>query len=623
MKMSRFLLSRRARRQLMQLLFALPLASIGTEMAPWVPEPLKIEQPKFITPAEVILQLGGEFRPMDTVAIRDMGGEWKFSGVETSHVPFPAEPDQPAFARPDFDDSAWGTIQVPRNWYTDERFSYDKFLNSSGTATSEGKNFFRGWYRRTFELKPEECSARRILLNFDAIGYEGTVFVNGRKIGVAHGEFVPTRFDITDAVQPGRNTLAVRVLTDFRPIGQKEFKVGHTYGAAWSPRHIKGGIWQPVTLRIEPEIRFENIRIATHVSDGEIEIQCAMDNHTGEVQTRVISAFITDAAAPSANAENTRHTIGIFRLNPGITPIRSVFRLNKPPKLWEIRNPALYFLTLICSESGRSGRDAGAVGSAAVTRFGFREFTTENMHFKLNGKPVYLFGENLSSSSFGGNRPEAEDRWQLRNEIIQRLAAGCVILRTAHMPAIRMATEIADELGMMIYDEWSFCFSVGTMDEPRFEAANLDELKRFLLRDFNAPSVVMWSLGNEVRHRTDPAALRQLRKQSALVRSIDFQKRPIVSFSGNANLDNFGREKIDGDVLDLHTYHGIENSAWTRFQEHMNYNYQLAAAIYGDGQNLKMPQIAWEAVGYSRGWLAPGSGVPPRQPGTIPRIREI
>ena len=89
------------------------------------------------------------------------------------------------------------------------------------------------------------------------------------------------------------------------------------------------------------------------------------------------------------------------------------------------------------------------------------------------------------------------------------------------------------------------------MDEKKLEANNLPELERFLLADYNHPSVVMWSLGNEVSHRRDPAIARQLAKQSKLARRIDLQKRPICAFSGNGNVDSYGRADIDTDVIDL------------------------------------------------------------------------
>ncbi|NCB30909.1 MAG: hypothetical protein EOM66_05815, partial [Clostridia bacterium] len=82
-------------------------------------------------------------------------------------------------------------------------------------------------------------------------------------------------------------------------------------------------------------------------------------------------------------------------------------------------------------------------------------------------------------------------------------------------------------------------------------------MKQFVLQDYNHPSVVMWVLGNEVEHRRDPALVRQLRKQIALVRELDLQKRPIAAFAGVGNLINYGSAKFDTDVIDYHLYVGI------------------------------------------------------------------
>ena len=166
------------------------------------------------------------------------------------------------------------------------------------------------------------------------------------------------------------------------------------------------------------------------------------------------------------------------------------------------------------------------------------------------------------------------------------------------MPVRREFLDAADELGMMIYDEWSCAFITG-MNEKEFEKNNLPELERFLRADYNHPSVVMWSLGNEVPHWRDPAILRQLAKQSALTRRIDRQKRPLCAFAGNGNVDSYGRSYIDTDVVDLHLYTGM-TEAWTRWDRVFDGYYNMCAGVFGDGKRITKPVIISECIG--GGW---------------------
>ncbi|MBS1369697.1 MAG: hypothetical protein HPZ91_07035 [Lentisphaeria bacterium] len=565
---------------------ALSAPARQNEMAPYLPPEREIAEKSFLSPEEVVVRLPGGtlLKPGDYVRTIDLGGEWKFNGIRLSATPFPADAElSSGFAGEQFDDSCWEKIRVPLNWYRDPRYSYGKFHN-------EEKPFALAWYRRSFELKPSELSGRRLLLQFDAIGYEGLVFVNGKPAGRAHGEFVPSEFDITGLARPGKNTLAVRVCSDFQAKPSTGIKNSRTYGAKWWWENVKGGIWQPVRLRIEPEIRFGKLLIAPRLDGERLDVRGVLENHTGKTQTVNFGGVVSDAERLSANGKNCEKTFPPLTLKPGRTPFRVEIPLNRP-KRWAPAEPNLYYLTLYLS-------DGKNIMAAGTERFGFREFGTNGPEFRMNGKHIYLFGENLSSTNYGGfGRSEKEEESLIRTFMKRHLKAGVVILRTAHMPATRAVIRIADELGMMIYDEWSYCFTIPNMNEPEFEKTNLNELERFILRDFNAPSVVMWSLGNEVGHGSRPEAFRQLAKQIELTRKIDFQKRPVVPFSGVGGIAQYGSGKFDADVIDLHTYLGIVDRPWTHFKTEMDHHADAIGKIYGG----KVPLITWECIGYTWG----------------------
>lgn len=535
----------------------------------------------------------GRFRPAEMQWSKSLDGRWKFSGLTSSATPFTAPcATELEFVQSGFDDSNWEDIRVPLNWYRVPKYSYGKVLKTGGSIDpasaggSDGKqvvnSYFKGCYRRIFEL-PTPLPAGRLELQFDGIGYEAEVYVNGRHAGHHQGDFVPSRFDVTELAKPGENLVALRVLSDFRP---QNGKFTRTYGAMWDSTCFKGGIWLPVRIVARPAPRIDRMLLTPDMK-GNLRLDYTVEN-TGKDPVTVTPG-ITVANARDF-AECTQREFPAVTLVPGTN--RGTLELACPdPKLWSPETPELYYATL-------HFRTGDKVLCAEIARFGFREFRIDGTKFTLNGKPVYLCFESAHSVRFGGYDTPDGNSVPPRTVIEGHLKKGYNMLRTAHMPVRQEVLDLADELGMMIYDEWSCSFITG-MDEKKFEANNLPELERFLLADYNHPSVVMWSLGNEVSHRRDPAIARQLAKQSKLARRIDLQKRPICAFSGNGNVDSYGRADIDTDVIDLHLYTGI-NRVWTEWNSVFDLYYKWCAEVFGDGKRLEKPVIISECIG--GGW---------------------
>lgn len=117
---------------------------------------------------------------------------WKISELETAVKPFPADADQErGIERPEFDDSGWDEIAVPLNWY----LKYPE-------KQSLREPYVKGWYRTTFDLAATELKQRRVILKFDVIGCDATLFLNGREVGRHLGDFTAFELDVTDAARP-------------------------------------------------------------------------------------------------------------------------------------------------------------------------------------------------------------------------------------------------------------------------------------------------------------------------------------------------------------------------------------------------------------------------------------
>lgn len=572
---------------------ALAVCCIGET---WIPRDMTLPEHTTLLPrdqVEVQMPSGKQFKPSNLIRTTSLAGEWKFSGLESSETPFPATAREDSdFAAPDFDDSDWKMIRVPLNWYRNPATSYEKVLKytaasdlkAGATIQRLSNPFFKGCYRHSIDL-PNPLPPGRILLRFEGVAYEAELFVNGQKAAGHHGSFTSWTPDITPYVKSGKNLIALRVFFDIAPIGN----VTHTYGTLWGATNMNGGIWLPVSMIFAPESLITDLRITTReVEKGTLRIDYTVTDPGGRPLSLTPGVAVTPAgekAAPSPASEFPAITLenGTYS---GTLEIQV-----DHPKLWSPDSPNLYYCTLYF-------RCGNTVTAVRLERFGFRDFRATDTGFTLNGKPITLFMESAHSLNFGGYPTKDGHCARPRERFEEFRRKGYNILRTAHHPVGQDVLDAADETGMMIYDEWGFAF-IEQIDEKKFEENNLPELKQFVLQDYNHASVVMWSLGNEVEHRRDPALVRQLRKQIALVRELDLQKRPISAFAGVGNLLNYGNAEFDTDVIDYHLYVGI-TKPWTQWNRDFQRLYDDCARLYGNGKTLNKPIVISECIG--GGW---------------------
>ena len=268
------------------------------------------------------------------------------------------------------------SIATGLNWYL-------KYPEKQTTVTP----YVRGYYRTSFDLTPEELQNRRVLLNFDVVGYDAEVFLNGVKVGGHHGDFTPFRLDATEAAKPGKNVLAVRVLSDNGPTFGVQRKVAHTYGSQWAINNIKGGIWQDVTLSLEPQLRAERLTVTPDLASSSVSVDCRVVNPGSRPVTVSAAGRAVSAMKREAGAVAGETSLAGLTLKPGVNDFTLTVPL-KNPRRWGVASPYLYdFLLTLAGEDGE-------IVSAASARFGFREFRIADGRFLLNGEPLFVHGSN-------------------------------------------------------------------------------------------------------------------------------------------------------------------------------------------------------------------------------------
>ena len=531
----------------------------------------------------VMMRVGNmTIRPADFTLCRSLAGKWRFKGLDRQTMPFGPTLDlERRMLSPNTDDKDWMTIDVPLNWWADDRFAYDKVLDRAKGM------YFRGYYRRNLTVR-NPFDGKRRFLRFEEIGAEAEIYVNGSLAGCHVGDFVPCEVEITEFLKSGENIIGVRVLADWGPVKKDGVEIfTRPYGAHWGHTSIKGGIWHDVSLEEMPFVRIAEVRIDPAEDFKSIRVRGTIDN-VGEAGDFTLSASIVEDEPDASVGEPL--AVMPLKLGKGRSEFDIVVPKNNA-KTWSPDAPNLYWATLALTDK------EGIPLTAKMERFGFRTMRIDGNRFLLNGRPIYLLGDSIHSLSYGGWLGRS-GKQAVEQRVLAHKRTGVNMLRTAHMPAIPELYDFADEIGMMIYDEWanSFC---NRIDEKEFERNNLPALEAFVRRDYNHASVVLWSLGNEVEHHA-PEVTRQLNRQYDLVKGLDGQRRPACAFSSVAYVRRYGAGRLKTDFLDHHDYLGIDGNCWTQWFPSMRRYYEEMTASYGENGVLNMPLVMWESVG--AGW---------------------
>ncbi|HAI12874.1 MAG TPA: hypothetical protein DCM28_14290 [Phycisphaerales bacterium] len=580
---------------------------VRAAVKPFVPKPkdVPVYQKTTVTrqSIEVSDAKGQAVRFADFVQTQSLNGHWQCSGLETSDQPFAADTD-PDFARVNFDDDSWDSIAVPLDWY--RKYPNVRKVNAKGVCE---KPYVKGWYRKQVSIDATRLAdGGRVLLDIGVAGYDARLFVNGKHAGDHHGDFTPWHIDITEHLKAGNNQLAIRILTDFGPKfspsaksrwtdketveTQTQFKAIHVYGSQWSISNIKAGLWQDVQLRFTKPIYFEHILIDPQIDSASLNVRYQLLNTTKQVKKVQVTPVVISAMKDEDRRNIAGRDAVTLELQPGRNTGSFTIQLQSP-RFWSPDTPLLYDLAVCLTEN----QNTIAMGTE---RFGYRQFQRRGNQFYLNGKRIYLYGENIQSVRMGGFGKGLEAEKQKFASMLQTFKSqGYNIIRSAHMPFIQ-TLDVFDEMGMMLFNEWGWSFTKD-IDEQLYEQHNLKEITQWVHRDYNHPSVVMWSMGNEIKFGERPEVKRQMEKQVQHVRKLDTGNRPISSFSGSGTWPTYGKDRLETDVIDLHTYNGL-SGLWVDWEKNLNILHNGTVQTYKDSSGqFNLPYIIWECVGFSWG----------------------
>src|SRR6266487_2609124 len=391
--------------------------------------------------------------------------------------------------RPEFDDSKWRKVDLPHDWNiedlpgTKSPFDPNAISQVSGGFTVGGT----GWYRKTFSI-PSDQKNKNILMQFDGVYMNAEFWLNGEYLGDHPYGYTSFSFDITDKIKFGKkNIIAVQA--------KNEGQNSRWYSGSGIYRHVWLKMFEPV--HVSPW----GIYIKTpdaDTSSAEANIKTKVNNETNSsasnvrLVTRILNSKGNEVAKTESQQSINSKSSNEFAQDLTVTN----------PELWSIESPTLYTaITEIYYENKLTDR--------IETKFGIRTITFNAINgFRLNGKTVQLKGGCVHHDN-GPLGSKAYDRAEERRVELLK-ASGFNAIRCAHNPPSPAFLDACDRLGMLVIDE---AFDMWRLpNNPYDYHLYFDEwwqkdIESMVMRDRNHPSVIFWSIGNEIREMESPKVI--------------------------------------------------------------------------------------------------------------------
>ena len=450
-------------------------------------------------PYHATLQLPSKWK--DCQEIVSLDGQWLFHWSKD-----PAS--RPAdFYREDYDVSKWKTITVPGNWQLQGygvpiyiNINYP-FVRNRPSVTTEPPKDWTAYENRnpvgsyvTFVEVTKEMLQKNLILHFGGVHSAMYVWINGQKVGYSQNSMSPAEFDVTSYLREGRNKLAVEVYRwcDGSYLEDQDM---------WR----LSGIFREVQLWVRPLVHIADYRVTAEpnadFSQFTVKAKISVCN-TGKKTAKNMLAQIR-IACPELYGVNTNPShqnvtnSRIPQLRAGdTTTVELSFHYETAPRLWSAEKPWLYHYTIELRGQKDSKND-----EAFEYHFGVKRVACVGEVFKINGKNVKLRGVNRHDHHPVTGRYVDDATYE--KDITLMKQANINFLRTSHYPDREYLYELCDRWGIYVMDEANqeshgYGYANEEMgNDPEWRDAHVDRAESLVKRDFNHPSIILWSLGNE------------------------------------------------------------------------------------------------------------------------------
>lgn len=382
--------------------------------------------------------------------------------------------DNPKASETDFDDKEWRVLNLPHDWAIEGDFSKDNPSGTGGGALPGGT----GWYRKTF-IPSNEDSDKIIRIDFDGIYMNSEVFINGQSLGKRPYGYISFGYDITPYLKWNeKNVIAVRVDNSEQPNSRWYSGCG-IYRNVWltktSPVHVDEWGTYVTASKISNDNATLNI-VTTVQNSGNDDEAVILKSILNDMNGAVVTETKSSVSVVAGQKSDVNHTLNI-----------------SSPKLWDTENPYLYSLVTEVIKDGKCI-------DRYTTTTGVRDFKFDaEKGFILNGKQTKINGvcmhHDLGCLGAAVNTRAIERQLQILKEM------GCNGIRCSHNPPAPELLDLCDKMGFIVMDE---AFDMWRKKKTSHDYARYfnewheKDLRDFILRDRNHPSIFVWSIGNEV-----------------------------------------------------------------------------------------------------------------------------
>ena len=375
-----------------------------------------------------------------------------------------------------FDDSAWRTLDLPHDWGVEGDFE-QIFPGETGKLPWWGS----AWYRKHLSVTAEDLKGL-VLLDIDGAMSFATVWVNGKEVGGRPYGYASFQTDLTDALHEGDNVIAIHI--DNPENCSRWYPGGGIYRNVWLTKSLRLGL------------QYNGLLVAPQLVDGKALIHYKMyiRNRTGSPKGVTLYAGISRDGEDKFIVSDV-HTLR--SADEGMEIVRTL-TLNDP-ELWSPDNPSLYTLCVLVEPFGEESSEE------YYATFGVRSAEWKPDGFYLNGERTFLKGVCLHHDSGALGAVWNTSAWIRRLNLLKDM--GCNAIRTSHNPPAPELLNLCDRMGFLVMDELTDTWTIPK--KPNGYASIFDEwaerdLVDFIHRDFNHPSVILWSIGNECAEQGYP-----------------------------------------------------------------------------------------------------------------------
>ncbi|RYD78125.1 MAG: DUF4982 domain-containing protein, partial [Sphingobacteriales bacterium] len=360
-----------------------------------------------------------------------------------------------------------------------------------------------GWYRKEFTA-PADFQNRVISIEFDGVYKNSEVWINGKYLGKRPYGYSSFSYEISKFLKLGKNIIAVKVDNAAQP------------DSRW---YSGSGIYRNVWLTSTAKVAVSNWgTFVTADNSGNVNVQTQIQNKTFKLQTIVIRHSIYDADGKSV-AKTKAQTVKTDTSGTILTTMLEV----KNPTLWSVETPYQYKLV---TEIFQNNKLIDSYG----TRFGVRSshFDAEK-GFSLNGKTMKILGVCLHHDLGALGAAVNIRAMQRQLEIMKEMGVNAI--RTAHNPPAPEFLDLCDKMGFLVMDE---AFDMWAKKKTKndyhlnFPEWHKRDLEDMIKRDRNHPSIILWSIGNEIREQFDSTGIVITKELVGIVKNLD-ASRPVIS----------------------------------------------------------------------------------------------